>query len=176
MAAQDVKITTTTLPNGAVGTSFSATVSASGGCTPYKWTLASGSLPNGVSAKASSNTESLDLAGTPAAAGKYTFTVSVKGCGGHVSDESYDVTIQSTADHVVDLNWNASTSGNTAGYNVYRSPNGSTWSKINAALVASTLYDDSTVVNGDTYYYAVTTVDVEGAESGKSASVKAVVP
>jgi hypothetical protein len=170
-----VDITTKTLPNGMVGTPFSAIVDASGGCTPYKWALVSGSLPNGVSRTASSNTESLDLKGTPSIAGSYSFTISVTGCGGHISRASYKVSIQSGSNDVVDLSWR-STSGNITGYNVYRSLNGSSWSKINIGLVGSTIYDDDTVVNGNTYYYAVTAVNLEGAESGKSGSVKVVIP
>jgi Putative Ig domain len=174
--AESVDITTKTLPNGMVDTPFSAVVDASGGCTPYKWALVSGSLPKGVSKSASSNTESLDLKGTPSAAGSYSFTISVTGCGGHVSEAAYKVSIQSTSNDVVDLSWKASTSGNITGYNVYRSPNGSSWSRINAGLVGSTIYDDDTVVNGNTYYYAVTAVNLEGAESGKSGSIKVVIP
>lgn len=174
--ASVVAITTTKLPNGTVDKPFSAAVDASGGCTPYKWAVVAGDLPKGISDKASDNTEALDLSGTPTAAGSYSFTISVKSCGGRVAKESYKLTIEPAADHVVDLSWKASTSSDIAGYNVYRSPNGSSWSKINVSLVASTIYDDSTVTNGDTYYYAVTAVDLEGAESGKSASVKAEVP
>jgi fibronectin type 3 domain-containing protein len=76
----------------------------------------------------------------------------------------------------VDLKWKASTSPHIAGYNVYRGPNGTNWKKINASLIASTLYDDSTVANGSTYYYATTAVNIEGEESPKSARVKAVIP
>ena len=74
--------------------------------------------------------------------------------------KSYTVTIQPMANHVVSLNWQASTSQNVAGYNVYRSPDGATWKKINVSLTASTLYSDSTVSNGSTYYYAVTAQDI----------------
>jgi fibronectin type 3 domain-containing protein len=81
-----------------------------------------------------------------------------------------------TADHVVDLSWSPSTSSNVAGYNVYRSPDGSNWSKINLSLVGSTIYDDSTVVNGDTYSYSVTAVNLEGVESSKSAIAIASIP
>lgn len=174
--APSVRITTTTVPNGMVGTPFSAAVNASGGCTPYKWALSSGDLPKGVSKVASTNTESLDLKGTPSTAGEYSFTLSVTGCGGHVSEASYKMSIQSTSGDVVDLSWKASSSSNITGYNVYRSRNGSTWSKINISLVGSTIYDDDSVVNGDTYYYAVTAVNLEGVESSKSGSVKVVIP
>ena len=47
---------------------------------------------------------------------------------------------------------------------------------MNASLIASTLYSDSTVANSTTYYYAASAVDVNGHESTKTAPVKAVVP
>jgi hypothetical protein len=174
--ASSVAITTTSLPNGTVKTAYSAAVKASGGCTPYKWAIASGALPAGVTMKVSSTTTSLNLSGTPTTAATNSFAVKVTGCGGVVSQVSYKVVIQATANHVVDLSWKASTSGNVAGYNVYRGPDGVKWTKINAGIIASTLYSDSTVANSTTYYYAATAVDISGHESNKTAAVKAVVP
>jgi hypothetical protein len=174
--ASSVAITTTSLPNGTVKTAYSAAVNASGGCTPYKWAIASGALPAGVTMKVSSTTTSLNLSGTPTTAATNSFAVKVTGCGGVVSQVSYKVVIQATANHVVDLSWKASTSGNVAGYNVYRGPDGVKWTKINAGIIASTLYSDSTVANSTTYYYAATAVDISGHESNKTAAVKAVVP
>jgi hypothetical protein len=171
-----VSITTTALPNGKVETSYSAVIDAHDGCTPYKWALVSGSLPNGIKAVPSSSTASLGLSGTPTTAGSYSFKISVTGCGGHVSEESYDVTIQSGSNHVVDLNWKASTSDDVAGYNVYRGLSNSTSEKINAGLIASTLYEDSTVVNGNTYYYAIAAVNIDGEESARTPALKVVVP
>ncbi|TVR63748.1 MAG: hypothetical protein EA422_08630, partial [Gemmatimonadales bacterium] len=43
------EITTSSLPDGTVDESYSATLQASGGEAPYRWTLASGSLPVGLS-------------------------------------------------------------------------------------------------------------------------------
>jgi len=171
-----VAITTTSVPNGTVDASYSASIQASGGCTPYSWAIVSGSLPAGISRKASSTTTSLRLYGTPTITTSASFTVAVKGCGGYVSKKSYKITVQKTAEHVVDLSWKPSTSSNIVGYNVYRSSDGATWKKANASLIGSTLYSDSTVSNGSTYYYASTAVNVEGHESSKSASVKVVIP
>lgn len=89
--------TTTTLPNGTVGKSYSAVIAASGGCTPYAWALVSGELPAGVTQTPSLHTISLDLSGTPTTAATYSFTVSVTSCAGHVSQMSYRVIIQSAA-------------------------------------------------------------------------------
>jgi hypothetical protein len=44
-----VTITTTSLPGGTVGTAYSATLAATNGVTPYTWSIASGSLPAGLS-------------------------------------------------------------------------------------------------------------------------------
>ena len=175
-AASSVAITTRSVPNGTVKTAYSAVIKASGGCTPYKWAIASGALPAGITAKVSSTTTSLNLAGTPTKAATYSFAVKLTGCGGSVSRVSYKVVIQASANHVVDLSWKASTSGDVVGYNVYRGPDGATWKRINASLIASTHYGDSTVANRTTYYYATTAVDIYRHESGKSKAAKAVIP
>src|ERR1700684_4362472 len=138
-AVSSVDITTKSVPNGTTKTDYSAVIKATGGCTPYKWTIASGALPAGVTAKASSTTTALDLTGKPTKAAPYTFSVKATACGGSVSEKSYKVVIQAAANHVVDLRWKASTSGDIAGYNVYRGPNGTTWTRINAGLVGSTV-------------------------------------
>src|ERR1700747_3657105 len=103
--ASGVVITTTSLPKGRVNTAYSAVIKASGGCTPYKWAIASGALPAGITARVSSTTTSLNLAGTPTTAATYSFAVKVSGCG--TSKVSYKVVIQASANHVVDLSWKA---------------------------------------------------------------------
>jgi hypothetical protein len=172
----NVTINTPSVPNGTVKSPYSAIIQAGNGCLPYKWAIVSGALPAGVTATASSTTTALDLIGTPTTAATYSFTVKVTGCGGYAAQASYKVVVQAGANHIVDLNWKASTTTDVVGYNVYRSPDAATWKKINPSPVASTLYTDSTVANGSTYYYAATAVDVAGHESAKSGSAKAVVP
>jgi Putative Ig domain len=171
-----LNITTTALPNATLDTAYSATLDGTGGCTPYKWAISSGTLPAGVTQKVSSSTTVLTLSGTPTAAATYSFTVALTGCGGHTDTASYKVAVQGSAKNVVNLSWKAATSTDTAGYNVYRSPNGSTWTKLNASLIASTLYSDSTVSADSTYWYSATTVNTSGKESSKTPSVKAVIP
>lgn len=69
--AAPIAITTTSLPNGIVGTAYSATLMASGGTTPYTW---SATLPAGLTLNISSGA----ISGTPTAATSVpiTFTVS----------------------------------------------------------------------------------------------------
>lgn len=66
-------ITTTSLASGTVGTAYSQTLAATGGTTPYKWSLTSGTLPAGLSLNATSGT----ISGTPTTAATSNFTVQV---------------------------------------------------------------------------------------------------
>ena len=77
--------------------------------------------------------------------------------------------------HKVTLTWVASTSAGVTGYNVYRSTtNGNAYVKI-GSTTTQLIYVDASVVNGTTYYYVVTAVDVSG-ESGYSNQITAVIP
>src|SRR5207302_681273 len=58
-------ISTTSLSGGIANESFSTSLNASGGTTPYTWSLAGGTLPAGLSLGAASGA----IAGTPTAAG-----------------------------------------------------------------------------------------------------------
>jgi predicted phage tail protein len=80
--------------------------------------------------------------------------------------------------HSVDLSWHASMAANILGYNVYRAQavNGP-YSKINTGgALASTLYADTSVTNGMTYYYVATVIDNGGRESAYSNQVQAAIP
>ena len=61
-----------TLSAATVGTSYSATVTASGGTGPYSYTVSSGTLPPGLGINASSGA----ISGTPTAGGSFSFTIS----------------------------------------------------------------------------------------------------
>jgi hypothetical protein len=67
-----VTVTTTSLPAGTVGAAYSATLAASSGTTPYKWTLSAGSLPAGLALSTAGA-----ITGTPTTAATSSFTVKV---------------------------------------------------------------------------------------------------
>ncbi len=77
----------------------------------------------------------------------------------------------------VSLNWTASTSSTTAGYNVYRaSAQDGPFTKLKATPITGTTYTDNTVQSGSTYYYVATAVDTSSNESAYSAAAQSVVP
>jgi|SRR5271166_2847804 len=77
----------------------------------------------------------------------------------------------------VSLTWVASTSQNVVGYNVYRriGTTGS-FTQINPVLDATTAYTDSSVTDGQTYYYETTAVSSSNEESAPSTAVSAKIP
>ncbi|MGC2719979.1 MAG: Ig domain-containing protein, partial [Candidatus Acidiferrales bacterium] len=65
-----LSISSSTLPNGEVSQSYAQTVSATGGTSPYAWSVSSGKLPPGLSLSASGG-----ISGTATTAGSYPFTL-----------------------------------------------------------------------------------------------------
>lgn len=77
--------------------------------------------------------------------------------------------------HTVVLSWNASTSA--TGYNIYRSAtSGTGYARVNSGPDGVLNYSDTSVQNGQTYYYVTTAVDASGQESGYSSEVSVVIP
>jgi hypothetical protein len=79
--------------------------------------------------------------------------------------------------HTVSLAWNASTSPNVVGYNIYRRTGASgSYAQINTVLNPTTAYVDTAVTDGVTYYYETTAVNSSDEESAPSAPAQAVIP
>lgn len=86
-------ITTATLPNGVAGTAYSQTIQATGGVSPFVWTLSSGTLPPTLSLGAST-TNTVTISGTPETGAEgVAFTVSVSDSAHHVAAQPYTVSI-----------------------------------------------------------------------------------
>ena len=66
-------VVTTSLPSGTQNTAYNAMLAATGGVTPYTWSVIAGSLPVGLHLNASSGA----ITGTPSGAGISNFTVQV---------------------------------------------------------------------------------------------------
>ena len=84
-----VKITAVTPPGGVTGVSYTQQFAATGGVTPYVWSIASGSIPTGLSL---STTTGL-LSGTPTTAGTYAFTLAVTDQNNQTDSAAFSITI-----------------------------------------------------------------------------------
>ncbi|MES2222265.1 MAG: putative Ig domain-containing protein [Acidobacteriota bacterium] len=86
--------TASPLPSGQVATPYSVTLAATGGTTPYTWTISTGSLPAGLSINASTGT----ISGTPTAGGiTSNFTVKVTGSGGGFGTKAMQILVNNMA-------------------------------------------------------------------------------
>ncbi len=125
---------------------------------------------------ASGQNATLDAVFAPASGGSVTGSMSVIS---NATNSPAVVSLSGTGanSYSVSLSWDPSGSNDVAGYNVYRgSGSGGPYTEINSLLVAGTTYTDTTVQDGQTYYYVTTAVDSEGHESVYSNQVQASVP
>ncbi len=140
-----LSVTTTSLPRGVVGTPYSAGLAASGGITPYSWSVVSGALPAGLSLDAASGV----ISGTPQVAGTSTVTVKVTDASSPVPQTAtatfsitvaqLAVTTSSLPQGTVGVSYSAALAagGGTAPYS---------WSVVSGALPAGLSLDAATGV------------------------------
>src|SRR5262249_39956778 len=80
--------TTSPLPSGSVGISYSQTLAATGGTPPYSWSLSSdSSLPPGLNFFASG-----ELYGTPTAEGSFNFPIRVTDSDQRTAEKAFSLT------------------------------------------------------------------------------------
>jgi hypothetical protein len=147
---------------------------------PEKWTQQFSAAVSG-STNATVTWAVMQGTGTITQSGVYTApqaveTDIVKATSQADSTKSATATITVAAPHSVSLSWSPSSSSGISYYNVYRGTvSGGPYSllKNNGN---STLYTDSNVQSGTTYYYVTTAVDSSGIESAYSNEAQAVLP
>ncbi len=87
-------IATASLPNGAVGQQYSATINVNGTAIPSSWSVSAGALPPGLMIVGSRGSAS--VFGTPDAAGSYSFKVqAAESATGSLAWQIYTVTVSS---------------------------------------------------------------------------------
>jgi hypothetical protein len=88
-AAAPLSITTTALAGGTVGTAYSQTVAATGGVTPYTWSVPPNTLPAGLTL----NTSTGVISGTPSTAATTSFTVTVTDAAKNTASKALSITV-----------------------------------------------------------------------------------
>lgn len=80
------------LPDGTLGSPYNGTITASGGASPYTYSVTSGSLPNGLTLNTNGT-----LTGTPTASGTFNFTVTATDLNNCTGSRSYSISISCPA-------------------------------------------------------------------------------
>lgn len=81
-------ITTAALPDATVSQSYSGSLQATGGATPYSWSLIGGSLPTGLSMSTSGQ-----ITGTPSTMGNYAFQTQVTDATNRSSSTNFSIQV-----------------------------------------------------------------------------------
>jgi large repetitive protein len=84
-----LSITTTTLAGGTVGKAYSQTIAATGGATPYAWSVPPNTLPAGLTL----NTTTGVIGGTPTSAATSSFTVTVTDASKNTASQALSIAV-----------------------------------------------------------------------------------
>jgi hypothetical protein len=167
-------VTTSSLPGGVVGTAYSASLAASGGTTPYAWSVSGGALPAGISLAPATGA----ITGTPTAAGAPQLTFTVTDSAKPAQTQSLSATLTVAPTLVVTT---ASLPGGVAGiaYNATLAATGGTgaytWSLTGGTLPTGiTLNPGTGALTGTTATTGSTSLTFSVSDAGNPVQTKAV--
>jgi hypothetical protein len=145
-----LSITTTSLPSGTQNTAYSATVTATGGAAPYTWSVASGSLPSGLTLGLSTS-NSVTISGTPTGTGS-SFTLQLADPGIPSTSQALSITINAalTPPSITTTSLPSGTQ-NTAYSATLTATGGTTpyiWSIVSGSLPAGLTLSSTGVISG----------------------------
>ena len=89
---QALQITTGALPQAQQGNTYSEVFTATGGSTPYSWSISSGTPPPGLSMSANG-----DFAGLPSGSGTFTFAVTVTDATSKTATGNFNVNVTASS-------------------------------------------------------------------------------
>jgi hypothetical protein len=138
-----LSITTTSLANGAPNSAYSATLAATGGATPYTWSIVSGTLPAGLALARRTGV----ISGTPTRTGTSNFTMRVTDANSLTATKSLSLTVSASPSITITTTSLGSGTQNAA-YNATLAATGGatpyTWSIGSGALPAGLALGSST--------------------------------
>lgn len=163
-ASTALTMTSWALPDGRVGTAYSDTMSSSGGVAPHTWSVASGSVPPGLTYSSSGR-----LYGTPATSGTFRFQVRVSDAAGAsvvrdtmivIAPGSFSISTSSLPSGVAQTNYSRTLQA-TGGTTPY------TWSIVGGSLPAGVTLTSAGVLTGTptaagSFSFSVRSTDVGG--------------
>jgi hypothetical protein len=88
VSAKGPQIATGGLPQGQKGASYNESFAATGGTTPYQWSVSAGTPPPGITMSSNG-----DFAGLPSTAGTFDFTVTVRDASNKTATGNFSVSI-----------------------------------------------------------------------------------
>jgi hypothetical protein len=88
-ASAGLTVTSASLPGGEVGAFYNALLAASGGTSPYTWSITSGALPGGLGVTPATGA----ISGTPTASGVFGFTATVTDALSNTASASLSISI-----------------------------------------------------------------------------------
>jgi hypothetical protein len=156
-----------TLPTATFNVPYAYILQEQGGVGPLTWTLASGTLPPGISLSPNGI-----LSGAATASGVYSFAV-------HIVDSSNPQKVLTSGNIAINivpppptnaapgpqsntaanLIWEFSLASDVTGYNIYKSSvSGGPYTKVASVNASTSSYSDTSVQSGSTYFYVITAV------------------
>jgi hypothetical protein len=99
-------ITTTTIPNATAGFSYLAALAARGGAPPYRWSIASGSLPSGIQLSNTTGT----ISGLTSVSGSFSFNAQITDTLGQSAQQNFSLTVRSSGGNCGPPTYNCSRS------------------------------------------------------------------
>ena len=164
-AAVPLAISTTSLSGGIAKQSFSTSLNATGGITPYTWSITQGTLPTGLSLAAATGT----VSGTPTTAGTASLTFKVADSSSPIQTKSVTLSLSVTTSQLTITTTSLSSGTNGASYSSPMTSTGGTpaytWSVTAGALPAGlTMATTTGIISGTpttsgTYNFTATVAD-----------------
>jgi len=189
LSCPTILVSPATLPAAQLGQAFSESIDASGGASPYAFSISAGSLPPGLLLSADGPDSAL-LAGVPTTAGSYTFTVTATDADGCLGAQVYTIVVEAlVVCPLIDLSppdlavmilgrpfsQTFTASGGTSPYSI-----GLTAGALPVGLSLATSGPDTAMLSGTPtvpgdFAFTLTATDAEGCQTTRNYSGRVVV-